>query len=147
MPTKRVLGLSSLIGNTPLLEINYTYKDQKRVIYAKAENLNMTGSIKDRMALHILTQAYNRGILKPNDPIFEATSGNTGISFSAIGRALGHQVIIYMPDWMSEERKNIIRSLGAIIHLVSKEEGGFWEALIWPMKKLKRFMAFFQVSF
>jgi cysteine synthase A len=125
MPAKRVLGLSSLIGNTPLLEINYKYKGKSRVIYAKAENLNMTGSIKDRMALHIMTNAYKRGVLKPGDPIFEATSGNTGISFSAIGRALGHQVHIYMPDWMSEERKNIIKSLGAIINLVSKEQGGF----------------------
>jgi cysteine synthase len=125
MPIKRVSGLSSLIGNTPLLEIKYAYKGSKRVIYAKAENLNMTGSIKDRMALHIITKAYDRGILKPDDRIFEATSGNTGISFSAIGRALGHQVVIYMPDWMSEERKNIIKSLGAEIHLVSKEEGGF----------------------
>ena len=57
--------------------------------------------------------------------IIEATSGNTGIAFSAIGRALGHPVTIFMPDWMSQERKNLIRSLGAKIRLVSKEEGGF----------------------
>jgi cysteine synthase len=125
MPNNKVLGLSSLVGNTPLLSINFKFKGQKRILYAKAENMNMTGSIKDRMALHIITKAINRGILKPNDPIFEATSGNTGISFAAIGRALGHQVIIYMPDWMSEERKNIIRSLGAKINLVTKEQGGF----------------------
>lgn len=125
MPTNRILGLSSLVGNTPLLAINFKYKGENRVIYAKAENLNMTGSIKDRMALHIITKASKRGLLKPNDPIFEATSGNTGISFAAIGRALGHKVIIFMPDWMSEERKNIIHSLGAKINLVSKENGGF----------------------
>jgi cysteine synthase A len=57
--------------------------------------------------------------------IYEATSGNTGISFAALGRALGHKVHIFMPDWMSDERKNIIRALGAAIRLVSKEEGGF----------------------
>jgi cysteine synthase A len=125
MPRNKVLGLSSLIGNTPLLAINFKYKGEERIIYAKAENLNMTGSIKDRMAFHIMEKAIKRGILKPGDPILEATSGNTGISFSALGRALGHQVIIYMPDWMSEERKNIIRSLGAKINLVTKEEGGF----------------------
>jgi cysteine synthase len=125
MPNNKVLGLSSLVGNTPLLAINFKFKGQKRILYAKAENMNMTGSIKDRMALHIITKAIKRVILKPNDPIFEATSGNTGISFAAIGRALGHQVIIYMPDWMSEERKNIIRSLGAKINLVTKEQGGF----------------------
>jgi len=122
---KRILGLSSLVGNTPLLAINFTYKDEIRTLYAKAENLNMTGSIKDRMAFHILANAYERGILKSGDRIIEATSGNTGISFAAIGKALGHPVTIFMPDWMSDERKNLIRSLGSEIRLVSKEEGGF----------------------
>jgi len=77
------------------------------------------------MALHILRRAYERGILSPGDPIFEATSGNTGISFAAIGRAIGHPVTIFMPDWMSQERVALIRSLGAEIVLVSKEQGGF----------------------
>ena len=85
----------------------------------------MTGSIKDRMAFHILEQGYSRGILKPGNLIIEATSGNTGIAFSAIGRALGHPVTIFMPDGMSAERINLIRSLGAEIVLVSHEEGGF----------------------
>lgn len=123
--SKRIHGLSCLIGNTPLLEINFKFRGEQRVIYAKAENLNMTGSIKDRMALHILEQGYARGILEPDDPIIEATSGNTGISFASLGRALGHPVIIFMPDWMSRERINLIESLGSTIHLVSKEEGGF----------------------
>ena len=118
-------SISHLIGNTPLLAIEFFYKGEKRIIYAKAENINMTGSIKDRMALHILKKAYENNILKKNDVIIEATSGNTGISFSAIGRALGHKVIIYMPDWMSRERIELIKSLGAHINLVSKEEGGF----------------------
>ena len=121
----KINGLSSLIGNTPLLAIQYTFQGQKRIIYAKAENLNMTGSIKDRMAFHIIKQGYKRGTLKPDDVIIEATSGNTGIAFTAIGRALGHPVIIFMPDWMSVERKNLIKSLGAEIRLVSHEEGGF----------------------
>ena len=73
----------------------------------------MTGSIKDRMALHILRRGYERGVLAPGAPIAEATSGNTGISFAALGRALGHPVTIFMPDWMSQERKDLIRSLGA----------------------------------
>ncbi len=109
---KRILGLSSLVGNTPLLAINFEYQGEARTLYAKAENLNMTGSIKDRMAFHILANAYDRGILKPGDRIIEATSGNTGISFAAIGKALGHPVTIFMPDWMSDERKNLIKSLG-----------------------------------
>lgn len=118
-------GFSSLIGNTPLIAVDFMFNGKKRTIYAKAENLNMTGSIKDRMAFHILEQGYIRGFLKPGYKVIEATSGNTGIAFSAIGRALGHPVTIFMPDWMSMERKNLIRSYGAEIVLVSKEEGGF----------------------
>ena len=122
---ERLSGLSSLNGNTPLLEIKLKYKGDPRRIYAKAEYLNMTGSIKDRMAFHIMEKAYARKSLKEGDTIVEATSGNTGISFSALGRALGHKVKIYMPDWLSTERINLIRSMGADIKLVSKEHGGF----------------------
>lgn len=121
----RIRGLSSMIGNTPLLEIKFKFKGHDRTLYAKAENLNMTGSIKDRMAFHIIQKAYDSGKLHPEDTIIEATSGNTGIAFSAIGRALGHHVIIFMPDWMSAERVNLIRSFGAEINMVSKEAGGF----------------------
>jgi cysteine synthase A len=122
---KSIHGLSSLIGNTPLLEIEFLYKGKPRRIFAKAEQLNMTGSIKDRMALYIMKEAYANNTIKPGDRVIEATSGNTGISFSAVCRALGHPVTIFMPDWMSDERKNLIRSLGAEIILVSKEGGGF----------------------
>lgn len=122
---KKFKGLKQLIGNTPLIEIKFRYKGTRRVIYAKSENLNMTGSIKDRMALHILKSAYQSGAIKPGDTIVEATSGNTGISFSAIGRALGHPVIIYMPDWMSRERVDLITSMGAMIHPVTRDQGGF----------------------
>lgn len=118
-------SLSSLIGNTPLLEINFIYKGEQRKIFAKAEQYNLTGSIKDRMALHIIKKAFKSGVLKSGDSIIEATSGNTGIAFSAIGSALGHPVTIFMPDWMSDERKNLIRSYGAKIELVSAEQGGF----------------------
>ncbi len=135
---KRIKGLASLIGNTPLIEIRCKYKGQKRIIYAKAENLNFTGSIKDRMAFFILKNAYERGELKAGDRIIEATSGNTGISFSAIGKALGHPVTIFMPDWMSDERKNLIKSLGADIVLVSKEDGGFLGAIDMAEKLAKR---------
>lgn len=123
--SKRIVGISSLIGNTPLLAIEFTYKGKTRTVYAKAEYLNMTGSIKDRMAFHILQKAYKSGALKEGDRIIEATSGNTGIAFSGIGRAMGHPVTIYMPDWMSQERINLMKSYGANIQLVSKEEGGF----------------------
>lgn len=122
---QRLDGLHHLIGNTPLLEIHFEYKGRHRTIFAKQESLNMTGSIKDRMALHILEQAYKEGEICPGDRVAEATSGNTGIAFSAIGRALGHPVTIFMPDWMSRERVDLIRSLGAQIVPVTREEGGF----------------------
>jgi cysteine synthase A len=121
----RFKELKHMIGNTPLLAIRFNFRGRPRVIYAKAEHLNMTGSIKDRMAFHILKRAYREGRIHPLDTVVEATSGNTGISFAAIGRALGHDVRIFMPDWMSRERVALIKSLGAEIIPVSREEGGF----------------------
>lgn len=125
-PVKQKLDkLWHLVGNTPMIELQYEYRGKPGRIYVKCEHYNLTGSIKDRMALYILSEAYKCGAIKPGDVIVEATSGNTGIAFSAIGRALGHEVIIIMPDWLSKERMDIIRSLGATIQLVSKAEGGF----------------------
>jgi cysteine synthase len=121
----RLAGLQYVIGNTPLLAIEYALRGKTRVIYAKAEHYSLTGSIKDRMALHILRKAYREGRIRPGDRIVEATSGNTGIAFSAIGRALGHPVTIFMPDWMSRERVLLIRGLGAEIVPVSRQQGGF----------------------
>lgn len=114
-----------LVGNTPMLELHYTYKGRADKIYVKCEHYNLTGSIKDRMALNILFEAYKSCAIRPGDTIVEATSGNTGIAFAAIGKALGHAVKIIMPDWLSRERIDIIRSLGAEVVLVSKEQGGF----------------------
>ena len=121
----RFKGLSRMVGNTPLLEIRFRFRGRVQTLFAKAETFNMTGSIKDRMALHILQDAYATGALAAGQPIVEATSGNTGIAFCALGRALGHPVTIFMPDWMSQERKDLIRSFGAEIRLVSRDEGGF----------------------
>ena len=117
--------IQPLIGHTPLLEISCTYKGKPRRVYAKAESYNLSGSIKDRVAFYVLKHAYETGQIQPGDLIAEATSGNTGIAFSAVGKYLGHPVVIYMPDWMSQERMRLIRSYGAEIRLVSKEEGGF----------------------
>jgi cysteine synthase A len=117
--------LDQMVGNTPLLEIDFKFRGRECRIFAKAEHFNLTGSIKDRMALHILKEGYRTKKLKKGDLIAEATSGNTGISFAAIGRAFKHDVIIHMPDWMSKERIALIKSFGAEIVLVSREEGGF----------------------
>lgn len=125
----RLKALSALIGRTPMLSIRLRFRGRERVIHAKAEHYNLTGSIKDRMALSILACAYRSGTLKPGDTIAEATSGNAGIALTALGRALGHPVEIFMPDWMSNERKNLLRSLGANLNLLTREEGGFIGAI------------------
>ncbi len=123
--SQRFRALEALIGNTPLLAVHFRLGLNQYTIHAKAEFLNLTGSIKDRMALHVLQNAYREGSIRLGDTIAEATSGNSGISFAAIGRALGHPVSIHMPDWMSAERVALIRALGADIVPVSKEQGGF----------------------
>ena len=123
--SEKCAHLWKMVGNTPMIEVDYTYKGESRKIYAKCEHYNLTGSIKDRMALYILEQSYLNGDIQKGDTIIEATSGNTGIAFAAIGKALGNNVRIIMPDWLSKERIDIIRSLGAEIQLISKAEGGF----------------------
>src|SRR5512137_833013 len=111
--TSRFKGIKHIIGNTPLLAIRYRIDGKDRVVYAKAEHMNLTGSIKDRMAFHIQRGAYREGLVRAGDSIVEATSGNTGISFAALGRALGHPVVIFMPNWLSHERMDLLRSFGA----------------------------------
>ncbi|GGB20493.1 PLP-dependent cysteine synthase family protein [Puia dinghuensis] len=122
---ERFRPLWHLVGNTPMLQLEYTYKGKPGQIFVKCEHYNLTGSVKDRMALYILYRAYQQGTIRPGDTIIEATSGNTGIAFASIGKSLGHPVKIVMPDWLSKERMDILRSLGAELVLVSKAEGGF----------------------
>jgi len=108
-----------------MLAVDVRVRGRRRRVYAKAEQLNLTGSIKDRMALYILQRAYAEGRIRPGDTIVEASSGNTGIAFAALGGALRHPVRIYMPDWMSRERRDLIRSFGADVVSVTPEQGGF----------------------
>ncbi len=121
----RFRSLRRLIGHTPLFELECSLDGVPVRIFAKHEAVNFTGSIKDRMALHILESAWAKGEVHEQTVIAEATSGNTGIAFAAIGRALGHSVRIYMPDWMSQERVLVIQSLGATVVPISTDEGGF----------------------
>ena len=118
-------ALTALIGSSPTLEIHYSFDGKPRRLYAKYDLMNMTGSVKDRMAAHIIRAAYAAGELHPGDTIAEASSGNTGISFAALGRALGHHVRIYMPDWLSQERVQLMHNFGADVIPVSKSQGGF----------------------
>ena len=125
----KINNLEKLIGNTPLVEISFKYKEKKMKVYAKLEYYNLTGSIKDRIAIYMLKRAYINKKINEDDLILEATSGNTGISFAAIGSYLGHDVHIYMPDWMSSERIKLLESYNAKLHLVSKNDGGFLKCI------------------
>ena len=118
-------NINGLIGNTPIVKIKYKYKDIENYIYTKLEYYNLTGSIKDRIVYYILDKAMKEGVLKDDMPLIEATSGNTGISLSAIGAYLKHKVYIFMPDWVSKERLDLMKLYGANVILISKEEGGF----------------------
>ncbi len=106
------------VGNTPLLKVDE--------IYAKLECTNPLGSIKDRMAKYIIDQSEKLGLLKPGMTLIEATSGNTGIALSYFGRKKGYPVVLVMPKNMTDERKRILRKLGAKLILCS--EGNFLEA-------------------
>ena len=114
MPTDNVLDL---IGNTPLVQL------RGERVFAKAEFFNPGGSIKDRIALSMVEAGRRDGTLKPGDVICEPTSGNTGIGLALVGRLMGYRVRIVMPEGMSEERKKLIRGLGAELVLVPDEEG------------------------
>ena len=111
-------NILDLIGNTPMLSLK---KTTGLNIFAKAEFLNPGGSIKDRVANNMLKEAIKSGKLKPGMTIVEPTSGNTGIGLALAGVRLGFDVIIVMPENMSEERKKLIRSLGAQLVLTPAE--------------------------
>ncbi len=124
-----MLEKMATIGNTPMIKINYEYKGKDRYSYTKLEYYNLTGSIKDRIAYYIIKNAIKRGTLKKEMPIIEATSGNTGIALSALGRYYNHPVYIFMPDWVSKERIKIMESYGAKVILFSREQGGFLKCI------------------
>ena len=117
------------IGNTPMIKIKYKYKGEENNIYTKLEFYNITGSIKDRVAYYIIKKAYENGDLQKGQMIVEATSGNTGISLAAMGAYFGNPVNIFMPDWVSKERIDIMKMYNAEVTLISKEEGGFKKAV------------------
>ena len=110
-------NILDLIGNTPLVRL------KKEHIFAKAEFLNPGGSIKDRVALAMIEGAERDGRLRPDSIIVEPTSGNTGIGVALVGRLKGYTVRIVMPEGMSEERKKLIKALGAELILTAKDDG------------------------
>ena len=135
------------IGNTPMVKIKYKYKDKINFIYAKLEYYNLTGSIKDRVAYYIIKNAKDKGILKENMPIIEATSGNTGIALAALGAYYKHPVYIFMPDWVSNERVKIIESYNAKVTLISRQQGGFKKCIEEAQKLAKQINGFLANQF
>ncbi len=111
----------SAIGNTPLFPL--FFKDSGSTIYAKAEFLNPSGSIKDRLALCIVEDAERRGLLGPDSLILECTSGNTGIALAMVGAAKGYRVKILMSDTASVERQYLIRQFGGEVQLFKAVKG------------------------
>ena len=103
------MNIDSLIGNTPMIKLKVEYQNKIVNVFSKLEFYNYTGSIKDRIANYIIKESYKEGILKKGMPIVEATSGNTGISFAALGAFYGHPVHIFMPDWASVERIKLMK--------------------------------------
>ena len=117
--------MKKTIGETPMIKIKYKYKNEEKEIYVKLEQYNLTGRIKDRIALYIIEETEKSKILKEKMPIIEATSGNTGISFAALGAKTNHPVYIFIPDFVSSERIKLLKSYGAKVTIVKREEGGF----------------------
>jgi cysteine synthase A len=111
--------LLSCIGNTPLLRLRRVVSEEGATIYVKAEFMNPGGSVKDRIARHIIERAEARGELGAGSTILEVTSGNTGIALAMVGAQRGYQVRIILPKTASDERKQMIRSFGAELELIA----------------------------
>ncbi len=134
--------MNNLIGNTPMIKIKYQFQNKINYVYAKLEYYNLSGSIKDRVVYYILSKAKRNGILKENMPIIEATSGNTGISIAALGAYFKHPVYIFMPSFVSKERKEIMELYGAKVITFTKEEGGFQKCIEETKKLTKELKGF-----
>lgn len=118
-------SLTELIGHTPLLALHRWAKQQQLVaeIVAKVEYFNPGGSVKDRVALSMITDAEEKGLLKPGALIIEPTSGNTGVGLAWVASVKGYKLILTMPETMSLERRNLLKALGAQLVLTPGSEG------------------------
>ena len=141
--------LEKLIGNTPMIKIKCKYRGEegkgieKEInVYVKLEYYNLTGSIKDRVVFYIIEKARKEGKLKDKMRLVEATSGNTGISLASIGAYYNYPVHIFMPDFVSYERVQLMKSYGAEVELISRKDGGFIKCVELAKKYAKENDAF-----
>ena len=122
MNKTKFLTLADTIGNTPLVRLQRIVPKSTNIILLKLEGNNPAGSVKDRPALNMITQAQNRGDIKPGDTLIEATSGNTGIALAMAAAVMGYRMVLIMPDNMSEERRAAMKAYGAELISVTKEQ-------------------------
>jgi len=132
---KVVDSVLDLVGSTPMVKLNRVARDVEATVMAKVEFLNPSGSVKDRIGVSMIEAAEREGILKPDSIVVEATSGNTGIALAMVAAAIkGYRTIIVMPECVSEERKKIVRALGAELILTPTDE--FVEGALKKVKEL-----------
>lgn len=120
---KIVDNIVQLIGETPIVKLNRTVDENSADVYVKLEYFNPGSSVKDRIALAMVEQAEEDGVLKPGDTIVEPTSGNTGIGLALVAAAKGYNLAVVMPDTMSQERRNLLRAYGAKLYLTPGAKG------------------------
>lgn len=115
--------ITSLIGNTPMVKLSALQPNNSAAIFAKLEMFNPGGSVKDRIALHMVNKAEEQGLLRPGGTIVEATSGNTGIGLAMVAAARGYHLILVMPETMSQERRAILEAFGSELILTPGPRG------------------------
>jgi cysteine synthase A len=116
-------NVCELIGNTPMVRLRRVVEPRMATILAKLESFNPGGSVKDRICLSMIEEAETRGLLKPGSTVIEPTSGNTGIGLAMICAVKGYKIILTMPETMSAERIQILKSYGASVVLTPAGEG------------------------
>jgi cysteine synthase B len=115
--------IDQTIGNTPLVRLQYLNPNPSNIILLKLEGNNPAGSVKDRAAFNMITQAQSRGEIKPGDTLSEATSGNTGIALAMVAAIKGYKMILTMPENLSQERRDAMTAYGAELLVVTEEAG------------------------
>jgi cysteine synthase B len=123
MSNQHYKTIDQCVGDTPLVRLQRLNPNPSNIILAKLEGNNPAGSVKDRAALNMITEAEQRGEISPGDTLIEATSGNTGIALAMVAAIRGYKMLLVMPENLSQERKDAMTAYGADLILVSKEQG------------------------